>query len=406
MISKLSLFELEKNKDIDGVKKIYTYSKNEAVKSRALEVLGEIGGEEAIDFLIDVILNEKSETLKSAAAGAIAWTDEKTLKYFLERVEGVKIKKATWILVEHFIKMLKNRDPSLRMNAAIALGTLGDKRAIKHLIQALKDSSPKVRRAAAIALGILGANEAVKYLVERLDDENADVVIASLEALRDLNVSRKHVDKISSCLKNPNSRIRELTVNVLENCGEKALDPLLEALKDSVREVRVAAMDSLITCLSSIPTERSEEVRNKIKDKLTNSPGVTKVLIELLRKTGSKSIKRNAIWILGQLKDPSSVDVLVDILGKGDFEEKRLVATSLAKIPESSKRLIELLTHPDEEVRGLVCWILGEIGDDDVKIYLERMLEDKSDKVRTMAFQAINKIEKFKKLNFHNNCNE
>jgi len=395
--SKLSLFELEKKGDVEGVKKIYTSSKNEAVKSRALEVLGEIGGKEAIDLLIDVVLSEESEALKSAAAGAIAWADEKTLRYFLERVEGIKIKKSTWVLVEHLIKMLENKDSSLRMNAAIALGRLRDKRAVKHLIRALKDSSPRVRRAAAMALGILGANEAVEHLIERLDDESADVIIASLEAMRDLNVSKKYVDRISNCLDNPSSRIRELAVYVLENCGENAIDALLKALKDNVKEVRVAAMKALIMSLSSIPTERSEVVRNMIKDKLTNSPGIAEVLIELLKKTESKSIRRNAIWILGQLKDPASVDVLVDILEKGNFEEKRLAATSLTKIPESSKKLIELLSHPDEEVRRLVCWVLGEIRDKESSIYLERMLEDQSDKVRTMAFQAINKIEKFKK---------
>ncbi|HID42803.1 MAG TPA: HEAT repeat domain-containing protein [Archaeoglobaceae archaeon] len=391
-----SLFELEKKGDAESVKKIYMSSKNEAVRGRALEVLGEIGGEDAIEFLIDIVLNEDSEVLKSAAAGTIAWADEKSLRTFLEKIEGIKIKKATWILVDHLIEILKNEDSSLRMNAAIALGRLGDKRAAKHLIRVLSDPSPKVRRAAAISLGMLGDNEAVEPLIERLEDENADVIIASLEALSDLKVSSQYTDRISKCLKNPNSRIRELAVSVLEKCGEKALEPLLETLKDEVREVRVSAMNSLIMNLSSIPTEKSESVRKRVSEKLTNSPGIAEVVIDLLKKTASKSVKRNAIWILGQLKDPKSVDTLVDILQNGNFEEKRLAATTLARIPESAKKLIEL-NHEDEEVRRLVCWILGEIKSEDTRIFLERMLEDESDSVRMMAFQAINKIEKFKR---------
>jgi len=54
--------------------------------------------------------------------------------------------------VEPLISALKDKDESVRWNAAKALGKLKDERAVEPLISALIDSNEVVRRAATKAL--------------------------------------------------------------------------------------------------------------------------------------------------------------------------------------------------------------------------------------------------------------
>ncbi len=391
-----SLYELQKRKDVDAIIRILRNSKNEAVRARAVEILGEIGGERAIRELINVVISDDSEMVKSSAAKSIAWADEKALKMFLEKIEGVKIKGATWVLVNYLIKALKSKDKNIRMHAAIALGRIGDDRAVPHLIDALNDKSPAVRRAAAIALGMIGNNAAVDALLKRLNDEDVEVRKAALESLTDLNLSKKDIEKVKESLKDPDPRVRELAAMVLEKGGEAAVEALLEAIEDKVREVRVTATQSLLGCLARVPVERSEVIRKKVSDKMVKAKDVAEVVIEVLDKAESGAIKKNAIWLLGQLGDPKGLEPLLKVLERGTADEKRLAATSLVKMGSNAvDRLGELIKHSDEEVRRLVCWILGEIGDIRAKEILNLALEDPSDRVRSVAFQAINKVERF-----------
>ena len=64
--------------------------------------------------------------------------------------------------VEGIIKALGDEDKDVRMDAAGALGKIGDKRAVDPLTAALeKDEDCDVRASAALALGIVGEGERV-----------------------------------------------------------------------------------------------------------------------------------------------------------------------------------------------------------------------------------------------------
>ncbi len=391
-----SLYELEKRGDVSSVIRVFHNSNNQNVRARALEIMGELGGKEALKILVDVVINGEDETLKSSAAKAIAWSDELALRNLLEKIEGEKIEGASWIIVDYLLKMVESEDKSLRMNAAIALGRMGDERGVDALIATLDDVSPKVRSAAATALGMIGDDRATEPLLNLLKDSNIKVRRAALESLNDLHITAKHVDQIKYCLRDRDSRVRELTAVLLGKDGEKALNPLLKGLKDKTTQVRVATVHSLLEIMSRTPPEKSEEVRKKVSEGLEHFSETAYVVIEVLEKTENKSIKRNAMWLLGQLEDSRGTNILTKILQTGTPEERRLAATSLVKIG-SVGELADKINHEDEEVRLLICWILGEAGDRSVKQVLEQAQEDTSDRVRNMAFQAIKKIERFKK---------
>lgn len=117
---------------------------------------------------------------------------------------------------DFWAKLIKSNDKFVQMGAVRALGSLGDKRAVKLIIPLLRDENlwvnvetiwslgrlgdreaveplvdllqtsvnPPVRREAAISLGLLGDNRAVIPLIMRLKNDNNALVRAKIiEAL-------------------------------------------------------------------------------------------------------------------------------------------------------------------------------------------------------------------------------
>lgn len=86
------------------------------------------------------------------------------------------------------IQGLKSPDKNVRMDAAIALASLGPAAAdaVSALTASIKDSDPEVRKLVAYALGQIGPKSApaIAPLKELLNDADRNVVTAALNALR------------------------------------------------------------------------------------------------------------------------------------------------------------------------------------------------------------------------------
>ncbi len=73
-------------------------------------------------------------------------------------------------IFDHLVRALKsNRSSTIRRNAALILGEMGNKKAVDALIRALRDRVISVSSNAAIALGMIGDKRAVTPLIERLE---------------------------------------------------------------------------------------------------------------------------------------------------------------------------------------------------------------------------------------------
>jgi HEAT repeat protein len=79
------------------------------------------------------------------------------------------------------------RDPIVRGNAAAAFGALRERRAVDSLIDRLRDTHPYIRTHTALALGKIGDSKAIKPLVEVIDESPRgtprSAVLISLEML-------------------------------------------------------------------------------------------------------------------------------------------------------------------------------------------------------------------------------
>lgn len=120
--------EMEKAYDkhnIDYFKRLVKHQ-DFVIRTRAVCILADIGGEEVIEDISDVLLNDPNE------------------------------------LVRH--------------EAAFSLGQMGLKKGLNALVRAAKsDPSMFVRHEAAIAIGVIGAEEGRKALEEALNDKDKEV---------------------------------------------------------------------------------------------------------------------------------------------------------------------------------------------------------------------------------------
>ena len=79
--------------------------------------------------------------------------------------------------------LMQDSSYKVRVQAALVLGKLGDKRAVPSLIQALKDENETVRGVAATSLGRLGDKEAANALLAATNDTSEFVRLQARKAL-------------------------------------------------------------------------------------------------------------------------------------------------------------------------------------------------------------------------------
>jgi len=117
------------------------------------------------------------------------------------------------VSIEQLIEALGDEDSNVREKTAMALGQIGDARAVEPLIEVLWDKDISVRWCAAAALGIIGDSRAIEPLIKALGDKN-DIV-------------------------------RKNAANALGIIGEPATEALFKALEDKNRDVRINAAKAL-----------------------------------------------------------------------------------------------------------------------------------------------------------------
>jgi HEAT repeat protein len=149
--------------------------------------------------------------------------------------------------VEPLIDVLKNdKNGSVRLYAARALGELGDVRATLPLIESLQeDRNVDVRVRAARALGRLGGEEVVLPLVEALSDNNSQVCMTAADAL--IEIGKIAVKPLIKSLKHDKVNVRCDAARALGELGEAkgAVDALIGVLHDEWVNVRIYAVQSL-----------------------------------------------------------------------------------------------------------------------------------------------------------------
>ncbi|MCB2209826.1 HEAT repeat domain-containing protein [bacterium] len=329
--------------------------------------------------------------------------------------------------VSGLVKALDHKKYKIRMDAAKALGEIGDSKAVKplfeilgggnynttfdgvvksalknicgpayfdQLIAALSDENSGVRKAAAEALGDLGDTRAVLPLVAALSDNNSDVRREAVEALRELGDS-KAVQPIIATLADENDGVREAAIEALGAFGDsRAVEPLVAALKEEgfLWKPIVRALCGIGDPRAAEPLIKSlnvqdYELRNLIIEYLIDVKAVMPLIDGL--KIEDESIHHAIAEALGQIGDARAVEPLFTVLGeKYNDVAARIALTNICGSKYVDK-LIAALSHEDPEVRKNVAVELGIFNEAKAVEPLITSLSDKNLEVRKVVVESL-----------------
>lgn len=223
--------------NVKGLVKALNYKSDINISVGAAEALGEIGDKQAIGPLIEVLNTDRygATALSAAAASALGKIGQPAVEPLMEELKGsvgsrwITVKDALVQIggpsIEPLIELLNNKDSELRRRAALALGEIGDTRAIDALLLALNDEASNVREYAFKAIGSIGDEKTVEPLIGFLYSDDRKTQNLAAEAL--VTTGELSIEPLVKLLNEGDDGV----INILINIGDaRAIKPLIDFL--------------------------------------------------------------------------------------------------------------------------------------------------------------------------------
>jgi HEAT repeat protein len=352
------------------------------VRSEAATALGKIKGEKVVDVLVHALKNDKYETARKNAAVALDEVvfedaasglvdvlkdqvgkeeEKRETESVLDAIAASLIKEGEAVankpmVSKALLPAMKSEDETIRKRAFYAFGTIAEPSKVDEMITALKDKSVIVRERAAALLGNFKRRSAVDPLIKMLTDKTEWKSVRA-RAADSLGVLR----------------------------DERALQPLLDALKDENVEVRASAAAALGNLKDIRAVEPLLEIVNNplISPPLSKETGGISEYVFSAEGQLYSPVRNNAIAALGKIGDKRAEPVLIKIVQDEIGIPQRTAITALGNLASQNAvpTLIEILQNrqADPTARKNTAVALGEIEDGHAAKPLEERLLDKTE---------------------------
>ena len=247
--------------------------------------------------------------------------------------------------------------------------------AVEPLLTVLDDHNPNVRAGAARALGKIGDPHALDALVFRLRfDKDIEVRKSAVWALH-IGGARA-VDPLIEALRDPDEWVRFGAVIVLAKIGQPAVHALIATLQDRSSQVRASAAETL----------------GRIGDAQA-ADSLTDTLLDM-----DTEVWQQAAISLGRMRDARAVSYLIDVIRDSDSELRTKAIKALGHISDvrAVDPLITIVYHEEDRwMRLFGIEALGRIGDiRAIEVLVDAAYDDSRD-VRTKAIVTLSEIESF-----------
>jgi HEAT repeat protein len=288
------------------------------------------------------------------------------------------------------VPFLSDPDPNVRAAAAERLGDVNapstspreegvadPANALPALRDAVKDSSPKVRAAAVKALGEMRSYADVELLIAASKDTDELVVVAAMEALREIP-NDSAVSVLTEIYRNENNSLerRNQVVLTLETiCNPDSVPIFLEDLQSGGTTPSTTAAMALECALKKRPDPSAYAPILKMVQSPVVQPGWVLLQSSLIRALGDTKntealapltellkssipdVRRSAVDALGSLGDARAIPVLAALLKDGDYQLRVSAASALTRFSDFSAppELIAALADADTTVQSLAA---------------------------------------------------
>ncbi|RMH32249.1 MAG: HEAT repeat domain-containing protein [Nitrospirae bacterium] len=236
-------------------------------------------------------------------------------------------------------------------------------------IAALHDADWGIREDAALALGTLGDPRGISPLIQALNDSDRAVRQAAISSLTKLGQAA--VEPLGMALEDPNLIVQESAASILVHIADhRVVDPLMTALLSPNWIVRMYAAQAL--------------------GRLTVPQAIDTLILLLQDKV--KAVRDAAITALQAMRE-QAVPRLLDTLAHQDWSVRLRTVEALAILKPRTAvpaLLDRLHQEPDTAVRQDIIRALGEIGDASAVRPLLALLHDP--RVKTQVIDALGKL--------------
>lgn len=300
-----------------------------------------------------------------------------------------------------------SEEPLVR-SAILALGGLGDRRAVAPLIaMAVQQPQQRIRALEAVVkIGEAGLPALLALLEQTSEAALQHAVIEALGRMK----SPRGISAVAAFLSDPSVVLRRHAAEMLAQIGDAAaVGALREALTDADEHVRRHAAEGIArhpdprfaAVLRPLLEDPCREVRLAALQAL-GACGDKRV-VEALRPflaLDDEEFVMTAAEALGRLGDQDSVSLLVERLEAIGHDVERQAA--VLRIVEALRRigddraalpLVNLLSHPSSRVRGRIAEALGRMKTDGVAAALHDLLRsDPNEEVQAAAARALGEL--------------
>lgn len=146
-------------------------------------------------------------------------------------------------MVDRLIEQMGAEDIETRRVAVVALGRIGDARAVEPLVRLLDDDERGLLVAATAALGRLSDRRAFESLLRLLGDPDVSVRQGAIGALNSIG-HPEMAGRVRTLLEDADPRVRESAVKIAGYFGyASCADALLDRCRDTDETVRAAALE-------------------------------------------------------------------------------------------------------------------------------------------------------------------
>lgn len=333
-------------------------ARDAGVRERAAWALGDAGVPASFKQLVDTIEADTDAFVRAESARSLG---------------RLKARDAVWTL----IAKLSDGDGAVRMDAAWALGEIGDQRAVPKLgYLATSDPDFQVACEAATALGKIGNTAAAKYVLEALERKSPVLRLASLRALGGFKKDKAQVmGALKTNLKSASIAERAASAVSLTSIDAKEAAPEIAALiedphptvrREAVRALGLLTGDKYKTLIVGRTHDKDPMVRREAAVQI----GEQKILsadVDLFRLFADPHlyVRDASLKSFVSFKNAS----IVRLAGQGLVHKNAYTreysshALGLLKTNAHIQAQIKLLKDKVGPVRRITAWALGEIGD-------------------------------------------
>ncbi|MDD3861728.1 MAG: HEAT repeat domain-containing protein [Candidatus Gracilibacteria bacterium] len=261
----------------------------------------------------------------------------------------------------------------------------------KAAIDELINSNDKEERMNALdILSQKGHLNSVEPLLKILNDDHESISlrVKVLKALAE-NKYESAINDILKCFNSPSAAIREAAVDALFS---------YKTLTFPVKEKSVARYELIEALKKMYEHEDHEEIRNRIISLLSKISSVStfEFLLNILQK-GDEDVRANALYALGNYKDPDVLEIIRPYLNRGD-KEKVNAAITLGVFSECREEACYVVSSfifsNDDEKKSHGLFAVGEMNLKQFKKTCVEYLGSKNQLLRMNAALALAKMKK------------